>query len=206
MSVSSPQASDGRVAASSLALLLPPVFILHRLHGLLSAPLLDETSEHCHATLNSAHLYQVSAAPWRSVLGENREKKNVYFEHFPLPILTSPPGTHTLPVGTSKCVQGVSCSTQTHRETLKARCCRCEALERASAPAARRKQTHRAPSASLCRRRRLALLPSFLRINLTPELTGVGAERDRKLECHLLLLGISAAESAAGHSGGPREP
>lgn len=159
----------------------------------------------CHAKLCTS-LSSIRGPLEECFRGKQREK-NVYFEHFPLPILTSPPpGTHTLPVGTSKCVQGVSCSTQTHRETFKARCCRCEALERASAPAARRKQTHLAPSASLCRRRRLALLPSFLRINLTPELTGVGAERDRKLECHLLLLGISAAESAAGHSGGPREP
>lgn len=34
-------------------------------------------------------------------------------------------------------------------------------------------------------------------------------KRDRKLECHLLLLGTSTGldtESATGHSGGPTEP
>lgn len=53
-------------------------------------------------------------APWKNVLGKI-EKKTVYFEHISahphLPM-------QTLPVGTSKCEQGVSACTQKHEVRL----------------------------------------------------------------------------------------
>lgn len=119
-------------------------------------------------------------------------------------------------MSTSKCAQGASASTQTE-QTFKARCCRFETLMQTPLllPHIVNKHTKLSLPPFVVSGTSVVphFNPSFLGMNLTPELTGVGVERekerDRKLECHLLLLGAStgrATESATGHSGSPSEP
>lgn len=148
------------------------------------------------------------------------KKRTVYFEHLPahpcLPLAHTANGYKQMRVG-SECMHR-----ETHTETFKARCCRFETLIQTRSPLLLfhivNKHTKLSPPLFVVSVGSVVprLDPSFLRINLTLELTRVGVEErqreresGRKLECHLLLLGIStgkATESATGHNGGPSEP
>ena len=94
------QQSSGfwRESCSVVSRPFPPTSLdLHRLLGSTasSARLLEETSERCHATLDFAHLYQVSVAPWRSVSRRTEKKKKFILNIFLCPS-SPPPPAHTL--------------------------------------------------------------------------------------------------------------
>lgn len=120
---------------------------------------------------------------------------------------SSSPPWHRLPVVTSECVQGASSCSQ--RQTFKARCCRFQPLMQTPLLLPHFVNKHTKLFLPLFVVGGRSLVFGSEPSQNKPHLGVEHGKRDRKLECHLLLLGTSTGqdtESAMGHSGSPCEP